>query len=345
VSATFALLTTAACSTPAVSAPRSPPPVAAAATSEGTKVLATGAAFLTTSGGPGRGLTLQLRSASDGHVLRTVFTPAGSTTSLSVATAADGSVLVAENGRCGSRLIRLDGATGRQRTLRTIPDDVSDLVLDGAGTRIAYVTQPTCSKAVCPGACAGPAGFLPSVLVVMDLTTGRSTRTSTDAPGHPLWSLSWSPDGTQLVAFYDGNAPGLLRFDSRAPNFATATRIPTRPGCEYMAVTWTRTGIVAAESCGNQGLLSPGRLVETTPTGAVQASWPLPDCIDGLHLTSTPNGSGTLVEANIGYGNGACSTRQANGVSPLTRLAAIDGQQLRTVIDLRDYLEVRLAAY
>ena len=345
VSTTVALLTTVACSAPRVSAPSVPRPVVVAASSQSATALTTGAAFLTTSGGAAKALTVQLRAASDGHVLEDLLSTSGSTTSLSVSPAADGSVLVAENSSCRSTLIRLDLASGRRGTIRSIPDDVSDLVVDPTGTRIAYLTQPTCSPSVCPGRCAGAAGFLPNVLVVMDLATGRSTRTSTDNPGHPLWSLGWSPDGTQLVAFYDGNAPGLLRFDGRAPNFATATRIATRPGCQYVAATWTRTGIVAAESCGNPDLLSPGRLVETTPTGAVQASWPLPDCINGLGLTSAPNGSTTFIETDIGYGNGSCSTRQANGVSPLTRMAAIDGRQLRTVIELRDGLDVRLAAY
>jgi hypothetical protein len=63
--------------------------------------------------------------------------------------------------------------------------------------------------------------------------------------------------------------------------------------------------------------------------------------IPGLPTSITKS----MLEANIGYGNGTCSTPQANGVNPLTRIAMIDGTRLRTVIALRDNLAVNLASY
>ena len=349
-SVAVALLALGACS----SARRAVPAVAASsapvAMPESATLLAKGAAFLTLSGQAGKGFAVQLRAVSDGHVLATAFRSGSSTTSLEASAEPDGSVLVAENGHCSSTLLRLDLAAGRQQAIRTIPEDVSDLVLNPAGTKIAYLAEAACPISTCRGSCAGLAGFLPNVLVVMDVSTGRSTRTGTDDPGHPLMNLAWSPDGTQIAAPYEGNTQRLLLFSALAPNFADAKRVAARPGCAYIGSTWTRTGIIAAEACRDAAFsaisaFSPGRLVEITPTGAIRSFWRLPDCINGLTLASTPNGAAALVQADIGYGNGACSTPQANGFNPLTRIAMIDGTRLRTVIELRDGLSVNLASY
>ncbi|HEX4016437.1 MAG TPA: hypothetical protein VHX15_06825 [Frankiaceae bacterium] len=328
---------------------RSMPPITAssylAATPISAALLVKGAAFLTISSESGRGFSLQLRAINDGHTLGTVFRSASSTTSLEAAAEPDGSVLAAQNGHCSSTLLRLNLAAGRQQVIRRIPEEVSDMVLNPSGTKIAYLAQRTCSHYTCPSSCAGPAGFLPNVLVVMDVLTGRSSRTGTDTAGHPLMNLTWSPDGTQIAAAYYGNTTKLLRFNASAPDFAAATAIAARTGCEYIATTWTRSGLISAEACGRDLSFSPGRLVETTPTGAIRNSWRLPDCVNGLSLASTPNGMGTLVQVDIGYGDGACATAQADAVNPLTRIAMIDGTRLRTVIELRDGLAVNLAGY
>jgi hypothetical protein len=262
---------------------------------------------------------------------------------LVVSAAPDGSVLVAENGHCSSTLKRLDLTTGRERLIRTIPEAVSGMVVNPSGTKIAYVAQLRCGY-TCPGVCAGLAGFLPSVLVVSDLTTGRSIRTSTDQAGHPLMSLAWSPDGTQIVAAYWGDNQQLLRFSAAAPNFAKARRLAARLGCHYVAATWTRIGIIAAEACGSESF-SSGRLVEATTTGVVKAAWPLPDCINGVSLVSTPDGAHTLVGAGIGYGSGACRTHGIHRDNPISHIAMVDGARLRTVVDLNDDLAVDLAGY
>lgn len=273
--AAVAMLATAACSASRPPVRQVPQPAATTAAPESAKALATGAAFLTLSGTAGRGFAVQVRAVSDGHLLSTVFR-SGSSTTLAVATAADGSVFVAENGHCTSTVRRLDLATGAQPVIRTNAEDASGMVVNPAGTKIAYVAQPTCPTYSCPSVCAGPAAFAPNVLVVTDLATGRTTRTSTDSPVHPLVGLTWSPDGTQIGAEYLGNTTKVLRFNALAPSFATARPITARPGCAYIATTWTRSGIVSAEGCGNDTFLSPGRLVETTLAGAVRASWPLP---------------------------------------------------------------------
>lgn len=66
-------------------------------------------------------------------------------------------------------------------------------------------------------------------------------------------------------------------------------------------------------------------------------------CVDGVTLVSPPAGVGALVQTQIGYGDGACSTPRGNGDNPLTRIATIDGTRLRTVIELHDDLAVSLA--
>ena len=285
-----------------------------------------------------------MRAISDGHVLRTVLRT-GAQAALAVSAEPEGSVLVAENGRCSSTLKRLDLTSGRERVIRRIPEVVSDMVVNPSGTKVAYVAQLGCDAYSCPSVCAGPAGFLPSVLVVSDLSTGRSIRTSTDQAGHPLMSLAWSPDGRQIAAAYWGDNKELLRFSAVAPNFAKARRLAARLGCHYIAATWTRTGIIAAEACDSDDFPSPGRLVETTTTGVVRASWRLPDCVNGVGLASTPDGSHTLVEAGIGYGNGACKSHGIHGDNPSSHIAIIDGARLRTVVDLNDNLAVNLASY
>jgi hypothetical protein len=308
---------------------------------EAAKALAAATAFLTSREDSSHGFAVQLRSVSDGHLLRTLL-PADRSKSEGAIVEPDGSLLLASGGRCSTMLTRLDLKTGQQRTVAKLPESASDIVVNPAGTKIAYVTYPTCQVNTC-GNCAS---FFPNVLVVRDLITGRSTRTSTSRAGQPLVDLSWSPDGQQVAAAYRGDLPRVLRFNALTPKFAAARPLMARLGCDYGAATWTNTGIVAAQTCGDSnGFVSPSRLVETTLTGAVVATWPLPACVDGIGFATTPDRSKTLVSVAVGYGNGACRSHGPHGDNPVIHILSIDGPHLRPVVEFSDSLSTILIGY
>jgi hypothetical protein len=156
--------------------------------------------FLAVDVGP-RG-TVQLRRFGDGQVVRTLLTARNETASAT--RAADGSVVVAltsTSGGCRSRIERLDPATGTTELLRTTNTTMSDIALSPNGRHLAYRTYPSCAAATplsCAGRCNGPARYLPNVLGVLDLTTGAAVSGATDNPGHPIFGISWNPDGRRL---------------------------------------------------------------------------------------------------------------------------------------------------
>ena len=337
--------TTSCAAATAASHAKVPPPPNRLPTAQPRSALVTGADFLTIRDGGLTPAVLQVRAAGDGHLVRTLLTADRATTVLSAAVASDGTVLVAQSDDCTTTLSRLD-LNGGQELIRTIGTDVSDVAIDRYGDRIAYLTHPTCTTWRCTGTCAGPAVLAPNVLVVLDLRTGTSLRTVTDNAGHPLSTLRWSPDGTRIAATYMGDRWQLLVFDAARPSFGNALRVPARTGCSYLAATWSGTGLIAAEACGTSAAnFSPGRLVAIRLTGEPLASWPLPACIDGTALASTPDGSRTLVQTNIGYGNGSCATPEANGTNQLTPLSEVMSKRLRPVMILHATDQVRLAAY
>ena len=344
VAAALVFTTSCAAATAASHARATPPPNRMPA-AQSQSALVTGADFLTIRDGGLSPAVLQLRATGDGRLVRTLLTADRTSTVLSAAVASDGTVLVAQSDDCTTTLSRLD-LNGSRELIRTIGTDATDVAIDRYGDRIAYLTHPTCTSWRCTGTCAGLEGELPNVLVVLDLKTGASLRTATDKVGHPLSTLRWSPDGTRIATIYSGDRQQLLVFDAARPSFSNAIRVTARTGCSYLAATWSGSGLIAAEACGTPAAsFSPDRLVAIRLTGEPLASWPLPACIDGTELASTPDGSRTLVQTSIGYGNGSCATPAANGANQLSPLSEVMIRRLRPVMILHSADQVRLAAY
>lgn len=291
--------------------------------------VATADSFLTVDqAAGGGGYTLQLRSVSGrGAVVRSLL-HTGSGTTVSAAEAADGSVVVALTTGCATTWERIESSTGRALRLGTVDETASGVVLAPDGTRVAYLTQLRCAVNRCPDRCAGHAAFLPSVLVVSDPVTGHDTRTATDDPGHPLFGLSWSPDGRQIVAGYMGDRQQLLVFDAEHLSFPAAHRVPNPPACSYFSPTWTVAGLVAARGCGSEPFLSPATMVQINAAGVASAAWALPDCINGFTTSTDPAHARILIQTTIGYGNGRCGKRSA------TDIAGVADGHLRTVVHL-----------
>src|SRR6185312_2003980 len=128
---------------PSTTRPGTSPSATSRADPEAAKALAAGTAFLTWHGDSSRGLALELRSVGDGHLLRTLL-PADPTKGEAAIVEPDGSLLLASGGRCNTTLTRLDLTTGRQQTVGKLAESASDIVVNPAGTKIAYVTYPTC---------------------------------------------------------------------------------------------------------------------------------------------------------------------------------------------------------
>lgn len=290
--------------------------------------------FVTTTNEPGSGYTVQVRSMDHGTV---VWDPVQghSPTTVSATHDSTGTLIVALTTGCQATIERLDPKTGHVVVVRHLRQDVGNIALSPDGSRLAYVTHPTCSVPDCNGSCAGAAMFNPNVLAVLDLTTGRSTRTATDTPGHPLFGLSWSPDGQQIVAGYNGNRDQLLIFDAANPNFATAHRVPDPGGHGYSAPAWTTSGIVAAQESGS-GSLSPSRLVRVNADGKISATWSLPSCVNGIFTATNPTHKRLMVQSDIGYGNGSCSKKWT------IRFATTIGTQLHTILEVPNPSAIQL---
>ena len=296
--------------------------------------------FVTVTHGPPN--EIQVRSYRDAHVGKVLLTSAARESAHATG-ASDGSLLVtitSTSGECRTRIERLDPATGHTSLVRTITDIASRIALSPDGHRLAYVTYPSCSQPQtspsCPTACAGPAMFLPYVLSVLDLSTGRTVRSPTDSPGHPIFGVSWSPDGRRLAIGNLGDPAGIRIVDPTAPHIATAPSIPPPAGCLYSAPAWTRTGIIAARTCSttnpdgpsNAPGQDPDQIVELTPTGAVTNHWPVPRCINGIWTAADPQHASALVEMNIGYGTGQCADKWS------TRLDLINAAHRSTLLDI-----------
>ncbi|MCW2946711.1 MAG: hypothetical protein JWR24_3428 [Actinoallomurus sp.] len=146
-------------------------------------------------------------------------------------------------------------------------------------------------------------------------------------PGDSFGGLSWSPDGRHIVLGSVSAPQQLLIFDAAHPRFATASRLSARHGCGYSAPAWTNAGIIAAERCGEDSHPPPHRLVRLSPSGAVDGSWPLPDCVDGFWTRTDASHTNVLVQADVGYGDDRC------GSSRFSRVAALGEGGLRTIID------------
>ncbi len=249
---------------------------------------------------------LQLRSVRGGHVIATLLRSLGI---LSAVVAPNGSVIAVENFGCRSQIVRIGLRTGRVSQIRTLPEYADGIALSPDGRRLAYVTFPASERQPCAPSRQparpvrqfvynpGPTTGLPSVLAVVNLGTGAVVKAANQVS--PVWRPAWSPDGKRIAVPYSGSIAVL---SSTHPDFASAQRIQPPHGCAYIAVTWTRTGMLAVRGCGGQPDLSPRTLVRLAVPRS--RTWRLPACIDGVSLIIDPTFRHVLVQSDLGYGNG-----------------------------------------
>jgi WD40 repeat protein len=281
--------------------------------------------------------TLQLRSLTDGHVIRDLLRSLGT---ISAVPAPDGSIIAVANYDCRSQVIRINPATGRTGIVRLIPQWVQDVALSPNGRFLAYITYPAhkpCSAfeqprhpvrtIINPG---GPAEFLPNVVAIVNLATGATVRAATPDPGNPPFGLAWSPDGTRVATVGSPNS-SIALLAARHPDFAEARDIEPPRGCGFVVATWTWSGLIAVRGCNKQGAdLSPGKLVELTTSGRVIRAWQLAPCIDGVTAVADPTARHALLEEKLGYGNGKpCGIPRPGGYA--VRITRVAGPRLRTV--------------
>lgn len=290
--------------------------------SESSASVASPTTFLTVvSSGTVHGHYIQLRSVGSGRILKSfvmVIAPGHADAVLQ----SNGKILAAvTNGYCTSTLERINPSSGRITVLRRVTPSINDLSLSPNGRDIAYVTYPSC-RAAEPS---DTEMFLPNILVVEDLKSGTSVRTSTDMPGHPFFGLSWSPNSKNIAIGYSGNVNRVLILSANHPRFRTARPIPWPKRCIYLAPSWIKVGLVLAEGCGQPPQLSVKRLVEVTTTGTVMRTWNLPSCSDGLSVLNNQDSGQLIVSLHIGFGNGAC------GHHFFERVAEVVGTHLRTI--------------
>ena len=90
-------------------------------------------------------------------------------------------------------------------------------------------------------------------------------------------------------------------------------------------------GLIAVEGCGPQNVgLSPGTLVQISPSGQPGVAWRLAACINGVTVLTDPAARHVLVQENLGYGNGPrCGVPKPGGYQ--IRIAQVRGNRLQTV--------------
>ena len=279
---------------------------------------------------------LQLRSLSGGRVIRTLLRSLGR---ISAAPAPDGMIIAVENYGCRSQVLRIDPATGHSTMIRVLPQYADDVTVSPDGQFLAYLTYPAaqaCTAVRQPArpvrtvVISVPEQFNPSVVAVVDLATGATVRAATRNPGNPPSGLAWSPDGT-MIATVDSADNSIALLSAAHPDFAAARRIDPPRGCGFVTSTWTRSGLIAVEGCGKQNVgLSPGTLVQISPSGQPGAAWRLAACINGVTVLTDPAARHVLVQEDLGYGNGPpCGTPEPGGNE--IRIAQVQGSRLRTV--------------
>ena len=278
--------------------------------------------------GPRNRQLLQERAVSDGALIRTIQDEGSSTAELSYSRLSDGRLLAVSSTECLSTMDILDPATGNRQRLLTVPETASEVAVSPDMSRIAYLTRPSCQTYTpCPGTCSSHGyPWLPNVLVVLEASTGSAQRTATNDPGLPLFGISWSPDGTQILADWNSsNGPVPIVFNSSHPSFSRAVKIPARTGCRLRALAWSSNTVLAAEGCGPEPTLNLRRLVKVDQTGAIGRTWPVSNCINGINAITAADSHDVLINEHIGYGNGAC------GKSWSSDIVALDGDTISTV--------------
>ena len=223
----------------------------------------------------------------------------------------------------------LVGRTADQRGPRDsfLTVTITPPVLKGAQACTA-VRQPgrPVRTVINPG---GPELFNPNVVAAVNLATGATARAATRSPGNPPSGLAWSPDGT-MIAAVDSADNSIALLSAAHPDFSTARTIGPPRGCGFVTSTWTRSGLIAVEGCGSQDIdLSPGKLVQISPSGQPGAGWRLAACTDGVTVRTDPAAQHVLVEEDLGYGSGRpCGAPKPGGQE--IRIAQVRGNRLQT---------------
>ena len=264
------------------------------------------------------GRVLQLRSSSDGHLIRDLYRSAGSDL-LAAARAPDGTIFIFTFQGTTTTMSKVDEATGKLETVRTFSEEVYSPSFDPGGGKLVFVTYPP-SYHTAPGL----GGALPYELVVLDLKTGARASTVSDNPGHPFFGVVWNPDGTQLATNYAGGPNGstiVMLLDATHPSFRAARRVVAPRGCSLSASSWIASGLIGAESCSQSPLQLPKALVEYTTSGRITHGWALPQCaFTATAIKDTLMGS-VLVFVRSGYGGDTwCQRHNGHYVYELSSL-------------------------
>jgi hypothetical protein len=160
------------------------------------------------------------------------------------------------------------------------------------------------------------ASYLNQYIRIRDLDSGRSwTIGSALKPCHSFSSMSWTPNGRELVVAYGasditGSSPSLgfghggcqqpaanelavVPARNQAANLPGA-RTPVDPGCEATAVTALKNGYAEIETCGYLYISGRATLILFNGRRQVVSRWPLGSCIDGAELRAAPGTSDLL---------------------------------------------------
>jgi hypothetical protein len=230
---------------------------------------------------PDRGLELQQFSASDGRPLGRAASLPQWPTSVSVPYRAgdDALWLTLTSGpryrsgvlggdpapnSCTGEIVRIDAQTLRSEIVYHAPASVliDNAVPSPDGRRVAFQA----------GGC--ETSYFNQHLVVRDLRTGAQTRIGAHAPRcHYLSPGAWSPDGRRLVFAFGPAAPGrpshplplgactaplaselALARPDRSARIVKQMLTPAARSCGYREAAFNRSGIVAIETCGPNGL-------------------------------------------------------------------------------------------
>jgi len=239
---------------------------------------------------------LQLRSSTDGHLIRELYHSTGPDL-LSAVRAPNGTIFVFTFQGETTVMSKIDPASGKLETVRTFSAEVNRPSFNAAGDKLAYLTYPP-SYHTTPGLIA----YLPYELAVLDLKTGKQVSTTTDQGGHPFFSVVWSPDGTKIAATYAGDGETVLIFDAAHPSFRAARRITAPPGCSFSVSAWIRAGLMGSETCGKSPVKLPRALVEFSAGGKIIRTWPLPQCAYTASAITDPSAHSVLVFVRSGSG-------------------------------------------
>lgn len=247
--------------------------------------------FLTLQGGH-----LQIRAVKNGKVTQTA-----NTTAQLAATYTDGVAAAIADG-CRTRITtqpRIGKTTAR--TLITLPSRISGFAITADGTKLAYLSDSTCTVPASSGA---------TTLTVVDLRTGKSA-TRKAATSAPFTGVVWGPSNAKLALAVGGTVPAFASLDATTLATKTGEEVTLPYQCGYTDPVWTGAGILAVEVCPRSAgdPLAPLRIVEINDGqgesfGTDDANWRLPACTATAHLSTDAPHTSVYVQ----YGAGAPTT-------------------------------------